>query len=209
MHENTLTHCTAYPSPLGTIWLAASSLGLCGAWFEGQAHAPGWAALPHAPVAPSGTPPTATTPPTALSPALPTADPGPHPDPNHPVLQATVAWLDRYFQGRTAGELPPLDTRTGTDFQRAVWHALRGIPQGSTCSYGDLARALGKPQAHRAVGAAVGRNPWSVLVPCHRVLGQGGALTGYAGGLARKQALLVLEGMLPGPSLLAPPGHHA
>jgi methylated-DNA-[protein]-cysteine S-methyltransferase len=111
------------------------------------------------------------------------------------VLQATAAWLDRYFQGHAPDQLPPLDAHIGTDFQRAVWQALRTIPPGATRSYGELASAIGRPKAQRAVGAAVGRNPWSVLVPCHRVLGQGGALTGYAGGLARKQALLALEGV--------------
>jgi methylated-DNA-[protein]-cysteine S-methyltransferase len=76
-----------------------------------------------------------------------------------------------------------------------VWQALLGIASGRTCSYGDIARQVGSPQAVRAVGAAVGKNPLSVIVPCHRVLGSGGALTGYAGGLERKRALLTLEGI--------------
>ena len=90
----------------------------------------------------------------------------------------------------------PLDLRGGTAFQQAVWRALLAIPRGQTLSYGALAQRIGKPAAVRAVGAAVGRNPASIVVPCHRVLGQGGALTGYAGGLARKTALLRLEGAL-------------
>jgi methylated-DNA-[protein]-cysteine S-methyltransferase len=84
----------------------------------------------------------------------------------------------------------------GTEFQRQVWQALRAIPRGSTVSYRDLAIRLGRPAAMRAVGAAVGRNPLSVLVPCHRVMGSDGSLTGYAGGLARKQQLLELEGAI-------------
>ncbi len=86
----------------------------------------------------------------------------------------------------------PLDLH-GTEFQRAVWQALLQITPGSTCTYGDIAQRIGKPAAVRAVGAAVGRNPVGILVPCHRVLGRDGSLTGYAGGLHRKQALLALE----------------
>jgi methylated-DNA-[protein]-cysteine S-methyltransferase len=89
----------------------------------------------------------------------------------------------------------PLDLSTGTAFQQAVWQALLTIPLGSTQSYGDLARRLDNPKAVRAVGAAVGRNPVSIILPCHRILGAGGQLTGYAGGLWRKQALLKLEGL--------------
>jgi methylated-DNA-[protein]-cysteine S-methyltransferase len=86
----------------------------------------------------------------------------------------------------------PLDLQ-GTAFQRAVWQALLAIPSGGTRSYGELARSLGVATAVRAVGAAVGRNPVSVIVPCHRVVGSDGALTGYAGGVDRKRALLALE----------------
>ncbi|RZL92632.1 MAG: MGMT family protein, partial [Variovorax sp.] len=81
-------------------------------------------------------------------------------------------------------------------FQQEVWRALRGIPRGATTSYGALGTRVGRPAAMRAVGAVVGRNPISVIVPCHRVIGAGGALTGYAGGLDRKTALLTLEGAL-------------
>jgi len=88
----------------------------------------------------------------------------------------------------------PLDLSNGTAFQKAVWQALLTIPSGSSQSYGELARRLDNPKAVRAVGAAVGRNPVSIIVPCHRILGAGGQLTGYAGGLWRKQALLKLEG---------------
>ncbi len=84
----------------------------------------------------------------------------------------------------------------GTPFQQSVWEALRGIPAGRTLSYGGLAQQLGRASAVRAVGAAIGRNPVAVIVPCHRVLGTSGSLTGYAGGLERKAALLRLEGCL-------------
>lgn len=84
----------------------------------------------------------------------------------------------------------------GTPFQQSVWEALRGIPAGRTLSYGGLAQQLGRASAVRAVGAAIGRNPVAVIVPCHRVLGTSGSLTGYAGGLERKAALLRIEGCL-------------
>ena len=117
-------------------------------------------------------------------------------DPGHPVLAETMAQLRAYFAGeRTSFELP-LDLQGGTPFQQSVWSALLGIPRGGTTSYAALAREVGKPQAARAIGAAVGRNPVSIVVPCHRVLGTGGGLTGYAGGLERKTALLKLEGAL-------------
>jgi methylated-DNA-[protein]-cysteine S-methyltransferase len=113
--------------------------------------------------------------------------------PNDPLLQRAATQLRRYFAGAAATTFElPLDL-LGTDFQRAVWAALLRIPAGATCSYGDIARAIGTPQAVRAVGAAVGRNPVSLIVPCHRVVGSDGALTGYAGGIERKQALLALE----------------
>jgi len=117
-------------------------------------------------------------------------------DPAHRVLREAAAQLAAYFAGaRTDFDLP-LDLQAGTPFQQSVWDALRGIPRGRTTSYAELARRLGRPQAARAIGAAVGRNPVSIVVPCHRVLGTAGALTGYAGGLERKTALLQLEGVL-------------
>ena len=113
-----------------------------------------------------------------------------------PVFADTRRWLDCYFAGDVPDFTPPLAPR-GTAFQQRVWALLRQIPYGATVSYGDLAARLGCPSA-RAVGQAVGRNPISLLIPCHRVLGAGGRLTGYAGGLWRKEALLRLEGLLPG-----------
>ena len=116
--------------------------------------------------------------------------------PRHPVLREAVQQLKAYFSGaRQAFDLP-LDLQGGTPFQQAVWRELLAIPAGGTTSYGMLSRRIGRPAAVRAVGAAVGRNPLSVVVPCHRVLGAHGALTGYAGGLERKSALLQLEGAI-------------
>ena len=115
-------------------------------------------------------------------------------EPRHPVLRQAVAQLREYFNGeRTSFDLP-LDLQGGTPFQQSVWQALLSIPCGGTMSYGSLSQRIGHPAAVRAVGAAVGRNPVSVIVPCHRVLGAKGSLTGYAGGLERKSALLQLEG---------------
>lgn len=117
-------------------------------------------------------------------------------DPDHPVLAAAVEQLREYFAGtRTRFELP-LDLAHGTPFQQSVWQALLAIPPGATTSYTALGRSIGRPTASRAVGAAVGRNPVSIVVPCHRVLGAAGGLTGYAGGVERKSALLKLEGAL-------------
>ncbi|MGE0347988.1 methylated-DNA--[protein]-cysteine S-methyltransferase [Hydrogenophaga sp.] len=115
-------------------------------------------------------------------------------DSAHPVLRQAIEQLGQYFAGqRTRFELP-LDLQGGTPFQQRVWQALLGIAPGATTSYGSLSAAIGSPAAVRALGAAVGRNPVSIVVPCHRVLGADGSLTGYAGGLERKTALLALEG---------------
>lgn len=117
-------------------------------------------------------------------------------DDDHPLLKDAVAQLRDYFDGRRASFDLPLDLQAGTPFQQSVWRALLAIPHGGKTTYATLGREIGAPQAARAVGAAVGRNPVSVVVPCHRVLGTGGALTGYAGGIVRKNALLKLEGVL-------------
>ena len=106
------------------------------------------------------------------------------------MLQAAQAQLAAYFAGTRRSFDLPLDLERGTAFQQSVWRALLQIPYGATLSYGALGAVIGKPSAVRAVGAAVGRNPVSIIVPCHRVLGAHGALTGYAGGLERKTALL-------------------
>ena len=156
-------------TPLGPMTALATDAGLAGMWFDAQAHHPGPLQAPI--------------------------------DPNHPHLRAAQRWLAAYWaaEGGTAMQAPepiPLDLR-GTPFQRAVWAALLSIPPGVTSTYAVVAAAAGSPAAVRAAGAAIGRNPVSLIVPCHRVLGSGGALTGYAGGLERKRALLAHEGAAP------------
>ncbi len=111
------------------------------------------------------------------------------------VLLQAGEQLRAYFAGRRSGFEVTLDL-IGTPFQKSVWSALLAIAPGQTCSYTDIAQQVGRPQAVRAVGAAVGKNPVSVIVPCHRVVGARGDLTGYAGGLDRKAALLALEQQL-------------
>jgi methylated-DNA-[protein]-cysteine S-methyltransferase len=148
---------------LGPVRLAATADGLSGLWFRGQQHEP---------------------------PADPAA--ATMPVEHDPVLRRAADWITAYFAGEPEMPRPALAPR-GTSFQRAVWDALLAIPRGSTVSYAELARSLGAPQSIRAAAAAVGRNPLSVLIPCHRVLGSDGSLTGYAGGLGRKRALLALE----------------
>jgi len=110
-----------------------------------------------------------------------------------PAFDAADRWLERYFAGTEPGAPPPL-LLAGTAFSRAVWAELLLIPYGQTATYGEIAARLGAGRAaSRAVGAAVGRNPISLMVPCHRVIGADGAMTGYAGGLERKKWLLALE----------------
>lgn len=115
----------------------------------------------------------------------------PRDDDAPPFVQARRE-LAGYFAGRRAAFTLRLAPR-GTPFQRGVWEALRRIPHGATASYGEIARAVGSPKAVRAVGAACRANPLAIVVPCHRVVGADGSLTGYAGGLDRKRALLDLE----------------
>ena len=116
-----------------------------------------------------------------------------------PVFREVCRWLDVYFTGRDPGALPPLAPH-GTAFQQAVWNILRGIPYGTTTTYGGIAAriaaARGGRMSAQAVGGAVGRNPISIIIPCHRVIGADGNLTGYAGGLDKKEYLLRLEGVL-------------
>lgn len=116
-------------------------------------------------------------------------------NPAHPILAAARAQLGAYFAGeRRTFELPLAPA--GSAFQRSVWAALQQVPYGTTIGYGEQARRLGSPTAARAVGAANGRNPLPIVIPCHRVIGAGGALTGYSGGLWRKEWLLRHEGAL-------------
>jgi len=156
---------TIVSTPLGDMRLAASDTGLAGAWFTtAQRHAP----------APERWATWTQT-------------------PEHPVLRAAHTQLNAYFRAECSSFDLPLDLASGTPFQQAVWRALLGIPAGTTRSYGELAQQIQRPSAVRAVGAAIGRNPLSIVVPCHRVVGARGDLTGYAGGLDRKAALLRLE----------------
>lgn len=117
-----------------------------------------------------------------------------------PVLEAAKRWLTAYLQGKNPGALPPI-APLGTPFQQCIWSLLLEIPYGETTTYGALAaqaaRQLGKERmSAQAVGGAVGRNPIAILIPCHRVIGADGSLTGYAGGIDKKEALLKIEGIL-------------
>lgn len=113
-------------------------------------------------------------------------------DPQHPVLLEAERQLNAYFRGELRQFTVPLDF-TGTEFQKKVWQALVAIPYGETRSYAEIARTIGHPTAVRAVGAANGRNPISIIAPCHRVIGSNGKLTGFAGGLDAKAFLLAVE----------------
>jgi methylated-DNA-[protein]-cysteine S-methyltransferase len=164
---------TRVPSPLGSIIIAASAQGLAGLWFEqGQRYLP---------------------PELGDQAGASARWPG---NAEHMVLKAAREQLAEYFSGQRCHFELPLDLSGGTAFQQSVWQALRDIAQGSTVSYSAIGQRIGKPSAVRAVGAAIARNPVSIIVPCHRVLGANGSLTGYAGGLERKTALLRLEGAL-------------
>ena len=158
---------TQLQSPLGNIIIAATNKGLAGLWFEGQRH------IPKELIGPTVWPS----------------------DPDHPVLKKVSQQLRDYFAGHRTQFDIPLDLAYGTVFQQSVWQALLKIPRGGTASYSEVSSRIGNPAAVRAVGAAIGRNPVSIIVPCHRVVGANGSLTGYAGGLDRKSALLRLEGV--------------
>ncbi len=116
------------------------------------------------------------------------------PNDSHPILLETARQLREYFDGTRRSFDLPLAPR-GTDFQKKVWLCLRQIPYGQTRTYGDIARLIGTPSASRAVGAANGKNPIPIIVPCHRVIGSNGTLTGFGGGLHNKVLLLSLEGI--------------
>jgi methylated-DNA-[protein]-cysteine S-methyltransferase len=117
-------------------------------------------------------------------------------DERHPILRNTKQQLSAYFLNPAHRFDVPLDLSPGTAFQQAIWQALLSIASGQTASYGALSAQISKPAAVRAAGGAIGRNPFSIIIPCHRVIGATGALTGYAGGLSRKTALLQHEGVL-------------
>ena len=169
-HTPNLLH--RFATPLGDAWLAASDAGLSGLWFHDQKHLPDFKDAKRFKLA------------------------------EHRFMYAAIDQLTPYFTSPNQkidfrfGKELPLDLSRGTAFQQAVWQALLSIPMGGSVSYGVIAQQINNPAAVRAVGAAVGRNPISILVPCHRVLGRDGSLTGYAGGLDRKVALLRLEGLV-------------
>ena len=122
--------------------------------------------------------------------------------PQLPLFRSAAAQLREYFAGaRKAFDLPLAPA--GTPFQRQVWAAIAAVPFAATITYGELAARCGRPSAVRAAGAATGRNPLTIVIPCHRIVGRGGALTGYAGGLDRKRTLLALEAEHAGSGLLA------
>jgi methylated-DNA-[protein]-cysteine S-methyltransferase len=155
-------------SSQGNLYLAATVRGLAGMWFTDQRHLPDVSSWQrHNDVA-------------QLS-----------------ILKDAQQQLQAYFEGQLQQFDLPLDLSAGTAFQQAVWQALLKIPFGKTTSYGALSNSMGKPRAVRAVGTAIGRNPIGIIVPCHRVVGADGSLTGYAGGLHRKETFLTLEGALP------------
>ena len=161
-----MTYRMKLASPLGPLSLASDGEAITGLWLEGQTFfAAGLEAE------------------TAERPDL-------------PVFRQAEAWLDAYFDKRDLPPLPPLAPR-GSGFRQAVWKLLLEIPAGETTTYGALAERLktaGIPASPQAVGGAVGHNPISVLIPCHRVVGTDGSLTGYAGGVEKKRFLLELEG---------------
>jgi methylated-DNA-[protein]-cysteine S-methyltransferase len=160
---------TECPSTQGNLYLAATPQGLAGMWFTDQRHLPDVSNWQK------------------------------RDDINQQqILKETHRQLQAYFAGELKQFDVPLDLSAGTPFQQAVWQALLKIPFGKTTSYGALSSSIGKPLAVRAVGTAIGRNPIGIIVPCHRVVGADGSLTGYAGGLHRKEAFLTLEGALAG-----------
>ena len=164
-----MQYTTTYESSLGSILLAADEIGLTGLWFEGQKY---FALYLHKE----------------------------HEEKALPVFEEAKRWLDIYFSGKDPDFKLPLNF-TGTDFQNEVWEILYSIPYGKTMTYGEVAKLLAKNRgivrmSAQAVGGAVGHNEISVIVPCHRVVGSNGSLTGYAGGISRKVELLKLEGAL-------------
>ena len=161
-----MVYTCQYQSPMGDILLAADEIGLTGLWFEGQKY---------------------------FARTLPKE----HISRETSVLAEAKRWLDIYFAGNEPDFTPPLHP-IGTPFRMAVWKILLEIPYGATTTYGAIAKRLAKerglPQmSAQAIGSAVGRNPISLIIPCHRVIGRNGRLTGYAGGLHRKAWLLALE----------------
>ena len=161
-----IEYITKYDSPLGSITLASDGECLTGLWFDGQNHFGSTLADDHL-------------------------------EEDLTIFKETKKWLDIYFSGRDPGFTPPMKL-IGTDFRKGVWSMLLEIPYGETITYGEIADKLAKIKglAHmyaQAVGNAVAHNPILLIVPCHRVIGKDGTMTGYAGGIERKQKLIALE----------------
>lgn len=171
-----MTYIYRYNSPFGGITIAHNGTGLIGLWFDGQKY--------------FGS--------TLDKPLRDCVDITGQPD---EISMAAIKWLDEYFEGRDPGFLPPLaldESKYATGFRRDVWDILLRIPYGETITYGDIAREIAVARgtdkvSAQAVGGAVGHNPISIIVPCHRVVAQNGSLTGYAGGVNKKAGLLKLE----------------
>ena len=162
-----MQYVSHYASPLGGITLAADEKGLTGLWFDGQKYFALYLDKEHE-------------------------------EKELPVFQQAKKWLDIYFSGKEPHVDVPLHF-TGSDFQNEVWEILYSIPYGKTMTYGEIAQIMAKKRgltrmSAQAVGGAVARNEISLIVPCHRVVGSNGSLTGYAGGISRKAALLKMEG---------------
>ncbi len=162
-----MQYTNTYQSPLGEILLAADDEGLTGLWFDQEKYY----ALNLAPE---------------------------HEEKETPAITEARRWLDVYFSGKKPDFLPPLHM-LGTSFQKDVWNILLSIPYGRTTTYGEIARQLARQRglarmSAQAIGGAVGHNEISVIIPCHRVVGKNGSLTGYAGGIEKKTYLLKLEG---------------
>ena len=170
-------HSTMFRSPVGPLFLAASQNGLVALEFD--ARLPGQQTIRPNPR------------------DLRAETEGIRFEESSIAMRSYAQELEEYFSGKRRQFTFALDLR-GTDFQRACWHALLAIPYGETRSYGDIARAVGKPQGFRAVGMANNRNPVAIVVPCHRVIASDGTLCGYGGGLDVKRKLLELEGALTG-----------
>ncbi|MDO4343679.1 MAG: methylated-DNA--[protein]-cysteine S-methyltransferase [Eubacteriales bacterium] len=164
-----MIYISHYRSPLGNITISGSETALTGLWFDGQKY-------------------------------FGLGLPDDCPEKSLPLFDDTKKWLDIYFSGKDPGFTPPLFPQA-TPFRKAVWDILLTIPFGQTVTYGEIAEKIAvqqKPSAMsaRAVGGAVGHNPISLIIPCHRVLGAGKSLTGYAGGIEKKVKLLALEGVI-------------
>ncbi|MFY1688898.1 methylated-DNA--[protein]-cysteine S-methyltransferase [Plantactinospora sp. WMMB782] len=184
---------TEFDSPIGVLAVGVDDVGVCGVHFgpvEGALPATALSGAADPATADAETADPATADPATADPA--TADPATA-DAETAGLRAAVGQLRAYFAGELTEFGVPLSVRRGSEFERAVWTEMSKIPYGETRTYGQVAAAVGDPGAARAVGVACNRNPIPVIVPCHRIVGAGGKLVGFGGGLPRKRQLLELE----------------